>query len=317
MKKIITLLTFALIAICGNIKAQDLIIKKNNEQLKVKIVEVGTKEIKFRFFDAPDGPIISMSKSEIKSIKIAGKNDVVLNMDDNPMSVSNNAIIDKTSALKFNFFSPLSDHLEFNYEWMQKPGFNWEVGLGIIGPGVSVTDAFYNSNPKGAYLRGGPKFLIGSTSDFEMEENARFAHPLKGRYIKIEAIANTFSKTFQVDTSSYWLGSTTSYVDVKNTYQSLAFNLIYGRQYIVGNAITIGYYLGCGFGFESKTSTLVSTNYYDDYTIQRYSHSYFGKDFPFVITSGFNIGYIFKTPAWLNSRTPMQNNKAPSRNSMN
>ncbi len=315
MKKYIFLFVILSASLFNVLKAQDIIIKKNSEQLKVKIVEIGTKEIKFKLFDAPDGPIISMNKSEIKTIKINGKNDVVLNMDDNPMSVSNSAIIDKTSAVKFNFFSPLSRHLEFGYEWMQKPGFNWDIGLGIIGPGVSLKEIFYDSKPKGAYLRGGPKFLIGNSSDFEVE-GARFAHPLKGRYIKVEAILNAFSETQLIDTTSYWVSSGSRYLTTKNKYQSLCLNIQYGRQYIVGNTLTIGYFLGIGYAFESKSSSLVTANYYDNYTIERYSHTYFGKDFPLAFTSGFTIGYIFRTPEWLNRNPYAQKNKMPTRNSM-
>jgi hypothetical protein len=316
MKKYILLIGFVFTSLFSSIKAQDIIVKKNNDQLRVKIIEIGTREIKFKLYDAPDGPIISMSKSDVKTIKIEGKSDVVLNMDDSPMSISNSAILDKTSAFKFNFFSPLSRHLAFSYEWMQKPGLNWEAGIGIIGPGVSIADLINDSKPKGAFLRGGAKFLIGNAGDIEIE-GARYAHPLKGRYIKIEGILNTFSKTFNVDTSNYWGGGTTSnYLRVKNTYQSFCLNIQYGRQYIVGNTLTIGYYLGVGYGFENKTSTHI-LSYYDDYSIERYSHSYFGKDFPIIFTSGFTIGYIFKTPDWISRNSYAQINKSSSRKSMN
>lgn len=316
MKKYVLLLVIIITALCNSLSAQDLIIKKNNEQLKVKVIEIGTKEIKFRLFDSPDGPIITLNKSDIKTIKIGGgKNDVVLNMDDNPMSVSNSAILDKTSSIKFNFFSPLSRHLAFSYEWMQKPGFNWEVGLGVIGPGLSLKEIFYDSKPKGGFLRGGAKFLLGNSSDYELE-GVKYAHPLKGRYIKVEMILNTFSETQQVDTSRYFYSTTSNYIPVKNSYQSLCLNIQYGRQFIVGNTLTLGYYWGIGYGIENKTSSLVTSNYYDTYSVERYSHTYFGKDFPIVFTAGFTIGYIFKTPAWIKKNPYAQNNKMPSRKSM-
>src|SRR5574337_435170 len=87
--------------------AQDIIIKKNNEQIKAKIIEIGTSEIKYKFYDAPDGPIIVISKKEVKSVKIEGKADKMIPVNefkDDPMSISNNAIVDKTSSIKFNFF---------------------------------------------------------------------------------------------------------------------------------------------------------------------------------------------------------------------
>lgn len=51
--------------------AQDTIIKKNKEQVIVKIIEVGPAEIKYKRFDMPDGPVYTESKSGIAVIKYA------------------------------------------------------------------------------------------------------------------------------------------------------------------------------------------------------------------------------------------------------
>jgi hypothetical protein len=226
------------------------------------------------------------------------------------MSVGNNIIADKTSSIKFHFFSPLTHKLAFTYEWMVKPGFNWEAGIGIVGPGVGITDQALGVTPRGFYLRTGPKFLLGSSSDIEID-GARYAHPLKGRYFKIEALLYTLSKSYQQAVSN---GPN---VDVVSNYNGAALNLIYGRQYIFGNFITVGWYFGVGYGAESKTSTYSSNNLILDYDPIRYSHTYFGSTFPLDYTAGFNVGYIFKTPTWIsNIGKSKQNVKAPSRHSM-
>src|ERR1700739_849882 len=89
------------------VHAQDVIIKKDNEQIKAKILEIGETEIKYKLFDAPDGPTIIINRREVKTLKIQGKNDKSTVMDVakvDPMSVGNNIIADKTSSLKFHFF---------------------------------------------------------------------------------------------------------------------------------------------------------------------------------------------------------------------
>ena len=113
-------------------------------------------------------------------------------------------------------------------------------------------------------------------------------------------------------------------VDAHHSYFGLALNLIYGRQFIFGNSITVGYYVGIGYGIESKTSSYsinsvnVPTPIYSDIAdFGRYSHTYLGDKFPITWTGGFTIGYIFKTPEWISSIGKGGNrSKAPSRHSM-
>ena len=49
--------------------AQDLIIKRNGDEIQAKIIEVGTDEIKFKKFDHIDGPLFVVAISEIIFIK--------------------------------------------------------------------------------------------------------------------------------------------------------------------------------------------------------------------------------------------------------
>ncbi|MFH1004594.1 MAG: hypothetical protein V1781_03740 [Bacteroidota bacterium] len=284
---------------------EDVIVKKDGSSLKVKVSELETDNVKFKLYNNPDGPTMSLKKSEIKTVIVDGQ--VVYEYKEDPRSTSNKAILNKTSSLKFHFFSPLKHHIAFSYEWMLNPGFNWECGIGIIGPGVSAIDNITGRNPSGAFLRVGPKFLLGSSSDVEIE-GAVYSHPLKGRYFKIEMILNAMNVKY-TDSYSYYGSGPIVY---SKKYQSMVFDIIYGRQFILGNTITIAYYLGMGYGFESVTTIGNISNNFDLDPI-RHSHWYFGKNFPLTFTSGFTIGYIIKAPEFLSSKR----NKLPSRHSMN
>ena len=300
---------------------EDVIVKKDGTTVKVKIVEVGSDEVKYKVYTNPDGPTLSMKKTEVQTVKVEGQ--VVYEYKEDPRSISNNAILDKETDIKFHFFSPLYRHLAFDGEWVVKPGYNWEVGFGIIGPGIRPVNQNPNytysisRDPKGLFLRFGPKFLIGSSSDIEVE-GGRYAHPLKGRYIKPEIILTSMAVITTQDTGYYgnWGVGKLSY---KEKYQALALNLIYGRQFILGNTITVGYYIGIGYAFENKTAvgTVPKQNWYDSYDPRRYSYIYMGRNFPLTFTSGFTIGYIMRTPDWLKSKSSKKMpNRPPSRHSM-
>ena len=295
---------------------EDIIVKKDGSSIKVKVVEMGTADVKYKIYNNPDGPTLSVKKSEVQTVKIEGQ--VVYEYKEDPRSTSNNAILDKNCSIKFNFFSPLYRHVAFSFEWMQKPGFNWETGLGIVGPGVKPVNQNPVRTPKGIFLRFGPKFLLGNSSDVEVE-GERYAHPLKGRYFKPEIIFSTLSVMTAEDTGSYgWYGVGTNYYTKK--YQSFALHLIYGRQFIFGNTITVGYYFGVGYGFESKSTIGKQYNSWtgNDWDPRRYSYIYMGESFPLTFTAGFTVGYILRTPDWLsgNKGGKKYSNKPSSRHSM-
>lgn len=71
-------LSILFLSLSFGIHAQDVIIKKNGEELKTKVVEVSKDEIKYRMWDYLDGPIYKISTSEIFMVKYQnGKKDVI------------------------------------------------------------------------------------------------------------------------------------------------------------------------------------------------------------------------------------------------
>lgn len=67
MKKI-TLLLFSLILTTTEVICQDLIIKKNSETIKAKVLEVNQDDIKYKKWDNLEGPTYTLQKSDINSI---------------------------------------------------------------------------------------------------------------------------------------------------------------------------------------------------------------------------------------------------------
>lgn len=94
MKKI-RLLTLTLL-ISFAVQAQDLIIKRNGDEIKSKVLEVALTIIKYKKFDNPNGPTFEILKSEVFIIKYEnGTKDVI-----NPIEEKedrNNSIKDNSS----------------------------------------------------------------------------------------------------------------------------------------------------------------------------------------------------------------------------
>jgi hypothetical protein len=67
MKKLFfTCLALFVVLAC---QAQDILTKRNGDELQVKVQEITLTEVKYKRFDNPDGPLISILKSEVFMIK--------------------------------------------------------------------------------------------------------------------------------------------------------------------------------------------------------------------------------------------------------
>jgi hypothetical protein len=76
MKKLILVFLSCLFAITNCI-SQDIITKKNGEDIQAKVVEITTSDIKYRKFDNLDGPLFTMLKSDVLMIRYSnGSKDI-------------------------------------------------------------------------------------------------------------------------------------------------------------------------------------------------------------------------------------------------
>jgi hypothetical protein len=77
MKKILLFMVFA-IAAGSLVHAQDVIVRTDGEEIKAKVVEVGTTDVKYKKYGNESGPNYSLSKSKIFMIKYEnGDRDVI------------------------------------------------------------------------------------------------------------------------------------------------------------------------------------------------------------------------------------------------
>jgi hypothetical protein len=261
--------------------AQDVLVKKSGEEIKVKVIEVGIHEIKYKMFDNPDGPVFVMKKDELLKIRYENGTETLILPD--PLTVNQeHQILDRRRVVKTEFILPLAGAIAFGYEQVLKVGTNLEGKVGIIGPGFG--DARGKAN--GAFVKGGIKFLSGQ--DFYVE-GMRYMHPLKGKYVKLEMMYSHF----RLKDRSLWYSSSNQTTDI--ILDGYALNLVFGKQSILGNAMTLDWYFGIGFGGASRSYTNPNVTSSDYYPVAGYySHTFMGRSFPLVISGGLAIGVVFK-----------------------
>ncbi|MEJ8757389.1 hypothetical protein WG947_10300 [Pontibacter sp. H259] len=74
-KTLVTLLALFVVLAC---QAQDILVKRNGDELQVKVQEITLTEVKYKRFDYLEGPLISILKSEVFMIKYENGTKTVL-----------------------------------------------------------------------------------------------------------------------------------------------------------------------------------------------------------------------------------------------
>ena len=103
MKKLIILITISCwISSC--LYSQDLIILKNGNEVKSKVLEITPSEVRYKKFDNPDGPTISIMKSEVSRIRYQNGTEDVITTPQAGVSQSENRGKENYSDAKPNRF---------------------------------------------------------------------------------------------------------------------------------------------------------------------------------------------------------------------
>jgi hypothetical protein len=263
--KVLIIFTFLAIITSQYIVAQDIIIKKDNSEIKCKIKEIGLDEIKYTLPEYSQDVILVIDKDNVLKIIFENGKEMTFQKEmNNPDNYKDN----KKNALKINFLSPLYGSTGFSYERSLKPSRSIEGTLGIIGLGIDQM----HENPVGAYVKFGYKFI--KDPDFYLR-GMRYAHVLKGAYFKPELSFSAFER----DNNYEYYGSPS---DTRESVFSAVLQIVMGKQWIVDNAFLVDLYAGLGYGFSNTDNT----NYY--YT------TWIAYNVPVSFSAGLKIGFLFK-----------------------
>jgi hypothetical protein len=279
----------------GNVVLDTLVTQKN-EKMIVKVTKVTETELEYKKDLSADAPIYVIGKEKLKEIRFGNGTREELRPDE--MAVNQERqVIDKRSAIKFQFFSPINNQVTFAYEHSIKVGTNLEISAGLINNSM-ISNTSSPNLIQGGLFKAGVKFLIGENYYIR---GMQYAHPLKGRYIKPEICYSSFIIRGVSFNSGYPYGSGQTIVSDERV-NSVAIMLNYGRQFILGNVITFGYSVGLGYSFLNThytnpdfNSQSVGYGYPRNFAPSNlYTHSQPFNGLPIAIAGTVTVGYLFK-----------------------
>lgn len=251
--------------------SQDILVRLNNDSVKVKIVELTGEKIRFRYPGMKTGPILEIPKNQVKSVIY--ENGTTVTIIYNPYEVSKDlSVPDKKQAIKGDIIAPVMNHITIGYERRIKLGLNLEVKGGIIG--FRINESLKYS--EGFLVKAGLKFVKCGEGIWK---GLKYKDPLKGSYFRPEIIFSSF-KTFE------------KHNIIRYTHYTV--NIAFGRQMVVNRWFLFDWYGSIGTGFKTTTYNLKSD--YDSKEVDfnyAYSHLFFGKKLPLVLSGGISVGVVF------------------------
>ena len=267
--KSLSLMTLCLM-IGLSVVGQDKIYKKDKSVIECKVVDIGSSEVKYLEPDMTDGPTISINVDLILKI-VLGSGKVIEFK--NPLNDPNLYIENKKNAIKLQFLSPLQEHLTFFYEKNIKPGRSFELGIGFIGVGFDTN----SSKSSGIAVSGGYKLM--KTPDFYSQRN-KYAHVLKGSYIKPELLLSVYRNEYEV------VGGSQQNI----TAGALVINI--GKQVVYDNFFLFDYSFGLGYGFSNQNGGIINGLFDGSFRVNHYGFI-LGGDVPIAVTLKIKIGFLF------------------------
>lgn len=231
------ILTFILVPILSTIGlAQDIIIKKDGEKMKAKIIEINDTQIKYYEFRDINNLIFTLDRALIKEIKFESGTKY---KEERPGTSEVYYAEDRINNLKLNFFTIGSGDLILTFERSIDAGSSWEATLKIYGIG----DGSEFSSDSGFGFNGGYKLKFGSL--FKKSNEYRPKHILHGGYFRPVLGYSRSKREFDFGANNRFTES--------DSYAHFGLDL--GKQWILRNSISIDLFLGFHYYGGSFTSS--------------------------------------------------------------
>jgi hypothetical protein len=246
---------------------QDRLIKISKDTINCQIKEIGDDEIKYTQKEYKGDVIFGIDKNKVSLIIFSDGKELKIK---DSMFDSAQYATQRKNALKVGFLSPLFGATSFTFEHSLKPGSSVEATLGIIGLGDDIN----GDSSSGMYLKFGYKFI--KSPDFYLK-GTRYAHILKGAYIRPEIALTTYSELPTID-NYYTSGS-----GAKENVTMFAIMLNTGKQWVVNDRFLFDWFIGAGYGFGDRKNS----------NAFHFAFLGGGSDSKFVMSSGIKIGILF------------------------
>jgi len=253
--------------------SQDQIHKKNKEIIQCNVKEIGMDEIKYTLPEYPSDLLFAIDKDNVEKILFDSGKEIFFQLE---ISNPDNYLDNRRNAIKVDFLSPLTGNTTFYYERSMKPGRSLEMALGIVGLGINVSEI----NAAGFFTKFGAKFI--KSPDFYLR-GMRYAHILKGGYVKPEITIGYYSRDYDnwYDDGFYGYNYSTERKDVVTG----AILLNVGKQWVFDNSFLVDFFFGVGYGFDSRN---------DNDGGYHFSHVSASDEVPISFSAGLKMGWLFK-----------------------
>jgi hypothetical protein len=279
MKRLHIFLLFAFTCLAASLAAQDIIVKHNGDSLLVKVVEVGTSEVKYRLPEEADGPLYGLEKFEIRSIRYkSGRTEYFEVNPIAPEPISEQ----KVHAIKLDLLSPVFGYTKLSYEHSMKPGRSIEASVNIIGLGNETEDLAYvnaSRDARGVGLSVGYKFI--KQPDYYVP-GMRLRHVMHGAYAKPTLHVGFYSENYE-DYDIY------NYTIKRRDVAYYGGIIELGKQWVFGNVFLIDLYLGLGLGGDTMQDGESGATHW---SVVRFG----GENFGGLLNGGFKVGVLLGKP---------------------
>lgn len=287
--------------VCIAQSISDTIVTTNNKLIVCKVTKVLERDIEYIKDPDPDAIIYVIPRKSVIEIRLGnGKIENMLMKETENVPVVE--VIDKKSAIKVNFYSPIYDHLAITGERSLIPGVNIEASIGFINNTMFNFGYANNWNvTQGGTVTMGPKLMLDrGICNIDGE---KYTHSLKGFYFQPEVILTRYIvRNVQY---AYYINSSYSsnVIWYSSDYRvnNISFLILFGYQINIRKSFLIGFKMGMGYALTSGKYTnktvehLVSQNYYynRDYSTYMFNQVRLSSGFPMVLTSSVTIGFAF------------------------
>jgi hypothetical protein len=300
----------------------DTLFTKKHEKIPCKIIEINETDFKYKLADNPDGPVFVAGRTTITKYVLSNGYTQQVIPDEMSIEEEHKEILGNRTAIKIHPFSFVNNQFSFAYEKVIKVGMNLDVEFGYSNSNLNgqqdvFGNNYYNGTNTGAYIKPGVKFFLGQ--DYSVK-GMKYAHPLKGRYIKLDLGFSYLNFQNLKHLTGGYNGTTYTTNTVSSNANTFAYGgfVNYGRQFILGNILTLEYYIGLGLTGLSYSYTNPNytknqsygpyyNSYYDDVQNTSNFHGFMRtQGLGLSYTGGFRIGYII--PAKKNKVQPTKKN---------
>jgi hypothetical protein len=276
--RLLLMLSFLFFAF--NLVGQDVIFKRSGDSLQVKVVEVGTQEIKYRHLLDADGPLYALENYRIRSIRYASGR--VEYFEENPIAPEDRAQ-QRVHAIKMNLLSPVLGYTRFSYEYSLKPGRSLEGSINFIGLGRDPGHFdIFTRNQAGLGLAAGYKFI--KQPNYYIP-GMRIRHLMHGIYAKPTLHLGFYGEDYAVYDFTL-IGPT-----IKRRNVAYGAGIVeLGSQWVFQNIFLIDLYVGLGLGLDNNRE--------ESYGARHWGVSRLGaaNGLGAFLTSGFKVGLLLGKP---------------------